>query len=132
MLSPSNTPPEKKTFTVDEKETILIEAQKIGVKQAAKLHDASAVSIYKWRKQYEKEGRVGLEDKRQDNPGAKPIADWKRTKVLAIKETDPGFGPSQIRNQLRGGVFRVGLSCPIDYYKLKSHKYVFLPLEAVR
>jgi len=100
----------KKTFTVDEKETILIEAQKIGVKQAAKLHDASAVSIYKWRKQYEKEGRAGLEDKRQDNPGAKPIADWKRTKVLAVKETDPGFGPSQIRNQLR----REGVTISIE------------------
>ena len=107
---PSNTPALPKKFTVDEKEAIVIEAQKTGVRQAAKLHGVSDVSVYTWRKQYAKDGRAGLEDKRQDNPGAKPIADWKRTKVLAVKETDPGLGPSQIRNQLR----REGVTISIE------------------
>ena len=89
------------TYTVNEKEEILKIAAQKGVKQAAEQYDISEVTIYNWRKQYQENGICGLEDKRSHNQGGKPVPDWKRQKVLAVKETDPGFGPSQIRNQLR-------------------------------
>ena len=89
------------TYTVNEKEEILKIAIQKGVRQAAKQYNVSEVTIYNWRKQYQENGISGLEDKRSNNQGGKPVPDWKRQKVLAVKETDPGFGPSQIRNQLR-------------------------------
>ena len=89
------------TYTVNEKEEILKIAIQKGVRQAAKQYNVSEVTIYNWRKQYQENGICGLEDKRINNQGGKPVPDWKRQKVLAVKETDPGFGPSQIRNQLR-------------------------------
>ena len=93
------------TYTVNEKEEILKLAAQNGVKQAAEQYNISEVTIYNWRKQYQENGICGLEDKRSHNQGGKPVPDWKRQKVLAVKETDPGFGPSQIRNQLmREGV----------------------------
>jgi hypothetical protein len=37
------------------------------------------------------------------------VPDWKRHKVLAVKETDPGYGPSQIRNQRRREGTTIGI-----------------------
>ena len=90
-----------KRYTATEKQEILDTAQQKGVKAASKQYKVSTVTIYHWRKLYKEQGTTGLEDGRSHNPGAKPIADWKRSKVLAVKESEPGFGPSQIRNQLR-------------------------------
>ena len=88
-------------FSVEDKQEILKCADEQSVSIAAKKFNISKVTIYCWRKQSASDGAKGLEDKRHQNTGAKPIADWKRTKVLAVKETDPGYGASQIRNQLR-------------------------------
>jgi putative transposase len=90
-----------KHYSPAEKKEILDTAQQIGIKATARKYGVSIVSIYQWRKEYKANGIQGLEDGRSNNSGAKPIADWKRDKVLAVKETDPGYGPSQIRNQLR-------------------------------
>jgi transposase len=102
--------PSGKRYTVAEKTAILEAAQQTSVAAAATQHGVSEVTIYAWRKRFEKDGPAGLEDQRQDNPGAKPVPDWKRTKVLAVKESDPGFGPSQIRNQRR----REGVTISIE------------------
>jgi len=67
-------------------------AQQTRVALAVAQHGVSEVTIYEWRKRYAKNGPAGLEDQRKDNSGAKSVPDWKRAKVLAIKETDPGFG----------------------------------------
>lgn len=100
----------RKKISVSQKEEILSKALKNGVKATAKEYGISDVSIYQWRKQYKEQGSAGLEDGRRHNRGAQPVADWKRHKVLAVKETDPGFGASQIRNQLR----REGLTISIE------------------
>jgi len=90
-----------KQYSVDEKQKILAAAKKLGVKQAAEQNAVSEGVIYRWQNLYKEKGIAGLEDGRSYNSGGKQIPDWKRTKVLAVKETDPGYGPSQIRNQLR-------------------------------
>ena len=99
-----------KRYTASEKQEILAESQKLGVSKAAEQHHVSVAIIYRWRKQLQEKGLVGLEDGRSQNRGAKPIPEWKRKKALAVKETDPGFGPSQIRNQLR----REGVTISIE------------------
>jgi len=92
----------RKSHTVSDKKKILDTAQKTGITTAAKECNVSKVTIYKWLHAYKEHGDAGLKDQRQQNQGnSKPIPDWKRKKVLAVKETDPGYGPSQIRNQLR-------------------------------
>jgi transposase InsO family protein len=99
-----------KRYSVAEKTAIIKKAQESDVKTAAKESGASTVSIYHWLSLLKEKGQDALVDGRAKNPGAKPVADWKRKKVLAVKETDPGFGPSQIRNQLR----REGVTISIE------------------
>ena len=72
------------TYTVNEKEEILKIASLKGVKQAAKQYNISEVTIYNWRKQYQENGISGLEDKRGNNQGGKPVPAWKRQKVLSF------------------------------------------------
>ncbi len=98
MTAPKNN---GKNYTVEEKLEILAAAKGSGLKEAAAKYHVSKASIYNWRKQHETQGADGLQDGRSSNIGGKPVPDWKRIKVLAVKETDPGFGASQIRNQLR-------------------------------
>ena len=90
-----------KCFSASKKREILSFAKQHTVKAAVKEFSVSAVTIYNWRKQVETHGPSALDDGRKNNPGAKVIPDWKRKKVLAVKESDPGYGPGQIRNQLR-------------------------------
>ena len=99
-----------KPYTVAEKQEILQAAAATSVKTAAEQHGVSAGIIYRWQKLIDEKGLAGLEDGRKDNSGGKPVPDWKRKKVLAVKETDPGFGPGQIRNQLR----REGITISIE------------------
>ena len=99
-----------KRYTIAEKQEILDRAQQSSVKEAADHFGASTGIIYRWIRLYKAKGAAGLEDGRCRNSGGKPIPDWKRTKVLEVKETDPGFGPSQIRNQLR----RQGVTISIE------------------
>jgi transposase InsO family protein len=100
----------KNQYPVAEKKAILATAEKIGIKQAAEQYQVSMNSIYNWSRAYQQHGEAGLEDRRISNQGGKPVPDWKRQKVLAVKETDPGYGPSQIRNQLR----REGVTISIE------------------
>ena len=99
-----------KRYSVAEKTAIIKKAQESDVKTAAKESGVSMGAIYHWLSLSKEKGQDGLIDGRSKNPGAKPVADWKRQKVLAVKETDPGFGPSQIRNQLR----RQGVTISIE------------------
>jgi putative transposase len=90
-----------KQYSVEEKQEIIAIAEQHGVKHAAEQYGVSTRVIYRWFNRFKEHGTLGLEDRRTHNTGAKPVPDWKRDKVLAIKETDPGYGASQIRNQLR-------------------------------
>jgi putative transposase len=90
-----------KSFTVEEKLKIIEAAKNVGLEQTITTFGVSKASIYNWQKAFATLGPDGLKDGRTHNIGGKPVPDWKRAKVLAIKETDPGFGASQIRNQLR-------------------------------
>jgi transposase InsO family protein len=88
-------------YTQEQKQEIIKAAEESSIKQAAKQYGISDVTIYAWRKKLAQKGKAGLTDGRRNNKGGKPVPEWKRKKVLGIKESDPGFGPSQIRNQLR-------------------------------
>jgi transposase-like protein len=88
---------ERRSFTVEEKKEILKAAEEIGIPQAAEKYGANARTIKYWQKKVAEEGPESLTDKRSASTG-RLVPDWKKEKVLSIKESDPGFGPSQIRN----------------------------------
>jgi len=99
-----------KRYSPSEKLEIIQQVQNSSIKAVSKQCGVSRAIIYRWLKAFDQKGSAGLQDGRQHNAGGKPIADWKKTKVLAVKETDPGYGPSQIRNQLR----REGVTISIE------------------
>jgi transposase InsO family protein len=92
---------ERRSFTLEEKQEILKAASEVGVAKAAEEFGANARTIQLWQKKAAEEGPEALVDKRFGPTGGRLVPDWKKEKVLSIKESDPGFGPSQIRNQLR-------------------------------
>lgn len=87
--------------TAAEKQEILNFAEQTSVACAAEKYGVSRGAIYQWRHKLDAKGPDALADGRAHNKGGQTVPDWKRQKVLAVKESDPGFGPSQIRNQLR-------------------------------
>jgi len=105
-MSPQDTSGQRsrgRLYHLEEKQEILRYADAHDVEQAAKRYAVERRTIYQWRKKLAEGGTEALVDGRTSPPGrhGRSVPDWKKQKVLALKETDPGFGPSQIRNQLR-------------------------------
>jgi len=93
---------EVQKYSKEEKKNILKEAKKIGVAAAAKKYDIHFTTIYDWRKKFRNEGEEALPGKSGGhNKGKRCIEDWKVNEVLKEKEENPGYGASQVRNQLR-------------------------------
>lgn len=112
-----------KSYSLEKKLEVLKAVKTSSIPKVAKKFNICPASIYNWKKQHETFGEDGLKDGRAGNMGGKPIEEWKKTKVLGIKETDPGFGPSQIRNQLR----REGTTISIESIRkiLQTEGYTF-------
>lgn len=77
----------KNQYPVAEKKESLATAERIGVKPASEQYQLSMPSIYNWSHAYQEKGDSGRQDLRCHNPIGKPVPDWKRQKVLAVKET---------------------------------------------
>ncbi len=92
-----------KRFSQEQKMVILKSAAKIDIKQAAKLADVHYTTIYQWRNQLEILGEEAFLEYQPSYPGRgiKEISPEQERAVLTAWENDPGFGPGQIRNQLR-------------------------------
>lgn len=91
-----------KAFSIEEKMAVLKDAETNGVASAAEKCGIEMATLYNWQKKFNEGGEQALLDKRtMNNSGGPKVPDWKKEKVLACKEADPGYGPSQIRNQLR-------------------------------
>ncbi len=92
-----------KRFSQEQKMVILKSAAKIDIKQAAELADVHYTTIYQWRNQLEILGEEAFLEYQPSYPGRgiKEISPEQEKAVLAAWANDPGFGPGQIRNQLR-------------------------------
>jgi len=91
-----------KVYSLEEKQELLKAAEASGVLSVAEKAGIDPSTIYSWQKKLAQGGPQALVDQRTlSHTGHRVVADWKKEKVLAVKEVDPGFGPSQIRNQLR-------------------------------
>ena len=90
-------------FSQEQKMTILNSAAEIGVKQAAELAGVHYTSVYDWRRQLDSLGKQGFIDYKPSYPGRgiKQISPEQEKAILDTWNENPGFGPGQVRNQLR-------------------------------
>ena len=93
----------KNQFTQEQKYIILESADKIGIKEAAKVAGIHYTTVYEWRKRLEALGKEAFlaYTSPARGRGIKKISEAKENAVLDTWKRYPGFGPSQIRNQLR-------------------------------
>ena len=116
----------RRRYSQKQKDKILKLADRFGVESASARSGASSWSIYRWLKQ--RELTKGKEESKTPQASAqvrKPVRIQVprsvQKKVVAIWKNNPGFGPSQVSNQLR----RVGERCDIKTVRkiLLAHGY---------
>jgi putative transposase len=92
-----------KTFSQQQKLTILESAKNLGIKEAAKVVGVHYTTIYDWRRQLQSLGEEAFLSYRPKYPGrgTKEIDASQETAILDTWKNRPGFGPGQVRNQLR-------------------------------
>jgi putative transposase len=90
-------------FSQKQKKAILDSAAKIGVKHAAQVAGVHYTSVYDWRRHLEGLGEQGFLDYKPSYPGRgiKQITAEQEKAVLETWKQNSGFGPGQVRNQLR-------------------------------
>jgi putative transposase len=92
-----------KHISQQDKLAILESAKEVGIKEAARVCDVHFATVYTWKKQLEAMGTEGFLAQKATSPGRgqKKISPEKKEEVLATWRRYPGFGPGQVRNQLR-------------------------------
>jgi transposase InsO family protein len=86
----------------EEKLMFLKAAEEHGRTEACQRFGIAHTTYYYWKKKLEEGGEEALAGRSGGtNRAQREIEGWKRKEVLAEKEENPGYGPSQIRNQLR-------------------------------
>jgi transposase InsO family protein len=121
---PANSP--GKRYTEAQKAKIVRLARRIGVARAAQESGASPWSIYRWRHEQER-----LRSSQRDAPTEglvmKPariqVPQRIQRQVLEVWKNNPGFGPSQVRGQLR----RVGVRCDTKTIRKILRAYGYTP-----
>ena len=92
-----------KQFTPEQKLAILKSAEKIGPKKAAEAADVHYTTVYEWRRELEAKGEEAFLAYKPPSRGrgVKKITPETEEAILATWKRNPGFGPGQVRNQLR-------------------------------
>jgi transposase InsO family protein len=93
----------KKQYNQGQKLAVLESAAAIGMKEAAKLAGVHYTTIYEWRNQLTALGEDAFLAKQtiSKGRGVKQISEAQEKAILTCWKNNPGFGPGQIRNQLR-------------------------------
>ena len=101
----------KKFFTRQDKHEVLKTAMEVGVAEAAEIAEVHHTTVYDWRKQLEALGeKVFLSYAPSTvGRGVKKITEEKEQSVLDMWDRCPGYGPSQVRNQLRRGYMTISI-----------------------
>ncbi len=91
----------KQKYSKEEKEKILKEAEEEGVREVSRRYGIHFTTVYEWKKSFKSRGKELPSRSGGHNKGRREIEEWKREEVLKEKVENPGYGASQIRNQLR-------------------------------
>ena len=92
-----------KQFSQKQKLVILKKAKEIGFKEAADVTGVHFTTIYDWQRKYKGLGEEAFLAHQPSYPGRgiKEITPQQEKAVMDIWKNYPGFGPGQVRNQLR-------------------------------
>jgi putative transposase len=93
----------KRRLRQEQKLSVLKSASKLGIREAARLGKVHYATVYEWKHQLEALGEEGFLAYEASYPGrgVKEISAEQEAGVLSTWERYPGFGPGQVRNQLR-------------------------------
>lgn len=93
----------KRQFNQQQKLAILKSANKLGVKEASKVSGVHYTTVYDWKNQLKVMGEDAFLEYQPSIPGRgiKEISLQHEQAVLKTWHDNPGFGPGQVRNQLR-------------------------------
>ena len=93
----------KRHYTQKQKFDILESRKEIGIKEAADLGGVHYTTIYEWQRKLEVLGKEAFlaYKKKSVGRGIKKVTEEKEKAVRETWDRYPGFGPSQVRNQLR-------------------------------
>lgn len=103
-------------YNQEEKLSVLESAKQIGVEEAATIAGIKATTVYNWRNQLKQLGKDAFlaYEPLYKGRGVHKVTDEQQKAVLVTWQDNPGFGPGQVRNQLR----RQGIS--ISVRKVRS------------
>ena len=92
-----------KQFTQKQKLSIVKSASEIGIKQASEVADVHYTTVYDWRRKFDSLGEDAFLAYQPSYPGRgiKDISPVKESAVFDCWKRYPGFGPGQVRGQLR-------------------------------
>jgi putative transposase len=92
-----------KRFDQDEKLAVLNSAKRVGMKEAGKLAGVHFTTVYEWQRQLNALGEEGFLAYEASWPGRgiKEITPQQEEAIVSTWKRFPGFGPGQVRNQLR-------------------------------
>ena len=95
----------------EQKLAILKSANKVGIKEAAQSAERHYTTLYQWQHQLKALGEEGFLAYKPSIPGrgVKEISPGKEEAVLSTWKRFPGFGPGQVRNQLRRQGFTISI-----------------------
>lgn len=90
-------------FNQEQKLVILESAKEVGIKEASEIAGVHYTTVYEWRNKLEALGREGFLSYccESRGHGVKQVTEVQEKGVLDTWGRHPGFGPSQVRNQLR-------------------------------
>jgi putative transposase len=92
-----------KRFDQRQKLAVIKSASRVGIKEAARVAEIHYTSVYQWQRQVDALGEEGFLAYKPSTPGRgiKEISGKKEEGVVSTWKRYPGFGPGQVRNQLR-------------------------------
>lgn len=93
----------KKHFDQQQKLKIVQSAKELGFKQAAKIAGVHYTTVYDWKGQLDVMGETDFlsHQPRYKGRGIKEISPEQEAAIIDTWKTNPGYGPGQVRNQLR-------------------------------
>ncbi len=115
-----------KRYSPAQRTEILDYAQSHCVREAAAKFALTETTIYEWRRAMKR--RAGAASEAGSNGGEPPVgevedgSEARDRKILAMWRQHPGYGPSQIRNQLRRAGFKVSVGTV--RHVMESHGYL--------
>ncbi len=113
----------KRHFSQEEKYAILMSAKDIGVDKAAEIAGLHYTTVYTWRSKLSALGKQAYLAYKPARPGrgVKEITNEQEKATIDVWDKNPGYGPGQVRNQLR----RQGITISIGTVRkiLKGNGY---------